>query len=143
MKPIYTRDRFKREALVKKLLKDNRSITVENIIMALGNDIPESKISQEVINLCKEIIKNPVTLSLPIPKGENVYSFSRIAGPEHGMDKKIAGCYRIFSEFYKEDYVGHSTKLGKRVKDHAKGKEFTTKKINKFKISIKNGFLKV
>jgi hypothetical protein len=94
--PIYSSTRFQREAIVNKLLKEKRDITIEDIKIALCNDIEAAKITQEVINICKNMIRNPIVLPLPIPNTKNVEGFSEIAGSEDQKANKVPGCYRIF-----------------------------------------------
>lgn len=92
-------------------------------------DLPV-KLSHKHIDLCAQLVSNPVVLNLPVPKTEHVIPFSKVAGPEIARDHERAtpGCYRIYSPNTPKDfsYIGQTIHLGNRVKDHAKGHNTST-----------------
>jgi carbonic anhydrase/acetyltransferase-like protein (isoleucine patch superfamily) len=78
-----------------------------------------------------------VILPLPLPRTEQVLTFTKLAGTEH-YDSNIilAGCYIIRSsnleysattELSNECYIGQTTHLGHRIKVHAKKVDSTTR----------------
>lgn len=96
---------------------------MENIIIALGNEIPSIYINNATLQMCEYIYINSITLSLPIPHTSHVKDFNSVVGP--GYIKKytdsstipIAGCYFIYSVNSNKNYVGQSTFLSKRVRE--------------------------
>lgn len=114
---------MQREAFVKKAILNNEIPSVSNISKAL--DFSTTIVTDEVLNLCANI--KTIELGIPIPNSPNVAPFSQQVSPENSKTK-IAGCYYFFSPNNKDlgTYVGHSINLGKRIKDHAKGKESST-----------------
>lgn len=87
--------------------------------------------------MCADIIKLPLKFVLPRVNTEHVAPFSSAAGPDNAQGKGTPGCYLLASSNFMElelipgmqspCYVGHSIRLGKRVKEHAKGLEITTR----------------
>lgn len=118
--------RVQREAIVKKEILNNSKPTVSNISAALN--LPAGIVTEEVLSICANT--KPIELGLPVPNSKNVKPFSEQVGPENNT-KKVPGCYCIYSPNNPElgTYVGHSISLGKRIKDHAKGKQSSTGKL--------------
>lgn len=90
------------------------------------------------------IVSKPTTIPSPVPNTIHVAPFSALVGPENYEGKKVSGCYVLHSDEIKltiprqpgatiECYIGQepATRLGTRVKIHAKGYDSTTKVLMK------------
>lgn len=120
-------DRYIRSKKVRKLLFIKVDPTIDNIKDALQGDIQSDLVTEEVLELCDKLEKEGKELPMPISNGPHVKDFSEVAGPENAKSAlKKAGCYHLHSLNSDESYVGQSTVLGKRVKDHANGKNAST-----------------
>lgn len=81
--------------------------------------------------LCQQIIESPSKFILPRTNTEHVKPFAAIAGPDNTSSNGTPGCYLLADSTFMDKpltpgiqspcYIGHSTRLGKRVKEHAKG----------------------
>lgn len=108
--------------------------TVEVISTAL--DYPAGLITTHHLDLCADIVKTPIKFVLPRVNTEHVRPFAAVAGPDNTKGNGVPGCYLMGSSDFMDlpptpgveskCYVGHSIRLGKRVKEHAKGLDKTT-----------------
>lgn len=120
-------NRIKRQVKVREIIISKAKPTVGNIRLALENDIPIDIINEEILNICKNLFINPVTLCLPKPHTDHVKTFTKVAGPNYDNSRvKTFGCYLLHSNFNDDTYVGQSSILGRRVRRHAIAKESNT-----------------
>lgn len=127
-------DYFRRHTTVENQIKAQVKPTVENITSALG--FPVGLITSGHLTLCAEIISNPLKFVLPRVNTEHVAPFSAVAGPDNTKGNGTPGCYLLADSSYMDQplspgsksfcYIGQSIRLGKRVKEHAKGLEVAT-----------------
>lgn len=121
-------NRLKREAVVKKALLNNEAPSISNISKALN--LSSTIVTKEVLNLCAAV--ETKLFDMPVPHSSYVNIFSKEVSSENSKIK-IPGCYYIFNidNVNLGTYVGQSINLGKRVKDHAKGTQKSTKDLVK------------
>lgn len=125
---------FRRHENVIRHLKRGGGPTVDAITDAL--DYPKGTVTEHHLTLCKQIRESPLKFILPRTNTEHVQPFAAVAGPDNTSGKGTPGCYLLASSSFMDKpitpgvqspcYIGHSTRLGKRVKEHAKGLEINT-----------------
>lgn len=116
---------YRRNAIAKNHIEQRVQPNADIIAEVLDINKP---ITQDHMNLCKDIIDDSIKLPLPVPNTEHVLPFSNAVGPENTSDpnKIKSGCYKLYIPDTDICYVGHSVHLGFRIKDHAKGHDKTT-----------------
>lgn len=125
-------EHYRKHYSVVKLIKEGKEPSVKFYKELLGFEITE-----EDLILCSEVYDKRVSMPLPIPHTQHVAPFTALAGQESYSSKIIlAGCYIIKGPnlatspvtglVSNECYIGQSTHLGHRVKNHAKGVDSTT-----------------
>lgn len=79
------------------------------------------------LQLCQQVVSEAITVPLPVPRLGDY--FTTVAGPlnPRTSDDKVAGAYYIHSDSDTESYVGRSESLGRRVREHAHGRNKNTK----------------
>lgn len=125
---------FRRHSDVIQYLEKGGKPTVKAISTAL--DYPEKQITDHHLELCAQILQNPLKFALPRPNSSHVIPFSSVAGPDNSQGSGVPGCYLLGDLNFMANeikqgikspcYIGHSIRLGKRVKEHAKGLEPST-----------------
>ena len=87
-------------------------------------------ITEHHLALCALILQSPLKFVLPRPNTEHVLPFATVAGSDSTRGTGVPGCYLLASLSFMSQtlvsgvqsacYIGHSIRLGKRVKEHAK-----------------------
>lgn len=112
----------KRQKMIEYLMMAAILPTVTNITEIL--QLPAGTVTEKIITLCATIFQNGTTHNILHANTNAAIEFTSVSGlhTTRNDDSKVPGCYHIFdptSPF--SGYVGQSTHLGRRVRDHANG----------------------
>ena len=110
---------FRREYLVREIIKNNALPTIDNIIYALKGDKAINYINTKTLLICENIYISGIEIKLPLPNSTYVKGFKDVVG-------SAVGAYYIYPKNKIESYshVGQSIKLSSRVRALKKIEDF-------------------
>lgn len=118
---------YLRQRKMKNMLLNETFPTVSNMTQILN--LPSGTVTKEIIALCEIIYLNGKTYDLPYAGTDAAKEFNSTGGPHttKNNDLRLQGCYHIYDYSSPlSGYVGQSTHLGRRVRDHANGHHIAT-----------------